>query len=531
MQSALNNLEAERAELDAVLASGMLGRTNNLVRLLTFVCEKYFDGTIDEIKEYSIAVHALGRPENFDPQVDTIVRVTAHALRKRLEDYYRTGGAQHPIHICLPPGHYVPKFIHADDLAPAHSELNESHVQQPLDSGTLLENGFQSPGHHEAALSLPEQSLTDDALRVGKSEPRRRFVLTGRTVTISAAVVFAALALSGLGLYRWSRTGSQEGRVLAPVVVEPAGISGPIVRAAVGDGRAPYVDRSGATWSSDHFCSGGSSFSVAGHSIQGTEDSQLFSAGRRGAFHCNYPVAPGTYEVHLLFAETAGLLENARNVVFSINGGPVTNLDVVDDAGGDDIATIKVFTDVKRESDGTIHLDFSTPDSFLNAIEILPGIPHRMLPIRIMAGPSLYRDSKGETWMPDRYYFGGRVNRFGSELAKVPDGRLFEWHRYGHFHYAIPVATSAKYTLKLYFMEHWFGVQNGSTGGVGSRVFDVSCNGVMLLKSFDIFGESGTEPLVKTFSHIEPTAQGKIEIYFTPGLNYPSVSAVEVIPE
>jgi Malectin domain len=531
LQSALNKLEAERAELDAVLASGMLGRTNNLVRLLTFVCEKYFDGTIDEIKEYSIAVQALGRPENFDPQVDTIVRVTAHALRKRLEDHYRTAGAQHSVHICLPPGHYVPKFIHTGDLGTAHSELNEGHGRQSLDNGTLQENGFLSPDHHELALSLPEQSPTDRALQARESTPGRRFVFLGRIATISAVIGFAAFALSGLVWYRWSRTGSHEGRILAPVVVEPASIPGLILRAAAGDGRAPYVDRSGATWGSDRFCSGGSSFSVAGHAIQGTEDSQLFSAGRRGAFRCNFPVPPGTYEVHLLFAETAGFLENARHVDFSINGGPVTYLDVVDDAGGDDIATVKVFTDVKPQSDGAIHLDFSNADAFLNAVEILPGIPHRMLPIRVMAGPSLYRDSKGETWLPDRYYFGGRVNRFGSDLSKVPDGRLFEWHRYGHFHYAIPVATAAKYTLKLYFMEHWFGVQNGSTGGVGSRVFDVSCNGVMLLKNFDIFGESGTEPLVKTFNHIEPTAQGKLEIYFTPGLNYPSVSAVEVIPE
>jgi hypothetical protein len=53
----------------------------------------------------------------------------------------------------------------------------------------------------------------------------------------------------------------------------------------------------------------------------------------------------------------------------------------------------------------------------------------------------------------------------------------------------------------------------------------------MLLKGFDIFREAGTTPLTKTFTHIEPTAQGKIEIYFTPGLNYPSVSAVEVLAE
>ena len=72
---------------------------------------------------------------------------------------------------------------------------------------------------------------------------------------------------------------------------------------------------------------------------------------------------------------------------------------------------------------------------------------------------------------------------------------------------------------------------SGSVGGVGSRVFDVSCDGRMLLQRFDIFGEAGTGPLVKTFTHVEPTTQGKLEIYFTPAINYPSVSAIEVLPE
>src|SRR5262249_20197148 len=179
--------------------------------------------------------------------------------------------------------------------------------------------------------------------------------------------------------------------------------------------------------------------------------------------------------------------------------------------------------------DGAIHLDFTTPESFLNAVEVLPGTPHHMLPIRIISGPSLYHDSNGNAWMLDRYFFGGRVARSSSDLSKVPEGRLFEWHRYGHFHYTVPVATGGRYTLRMYFLEHWFGLQNKSVGGEGSRVFDVSCNGSTILKGFDIFREAGAKPLMKTFNHIEPTAQGKIEIYFTAILNYPSISSLEII--
>ena len=160
MQSAISKLEAERAELDGILSSGVFGRTNNLVRLLTFVCGKYFEGAIDEIKEYSIAVHALGRPESFDPQVDTIVRVTAHALRRRLEDYYRTAGADHSVHICLPPGHYVPKFIHTGDL---ETTTSEPKLDEKLNGQSLDDAGFRVDGQQAQQFNAGITRATDDA--------------------------------------------------------------------------------------------------------------------------------------------------------------------------------------------------------------------------------------------------------------------------------------------------------------------------------------------------------------------------------
>lgn len=531
MQSAVSKLEAERAEVDDILSSGVFGRTNNLVRLLTFVCEKYFDGAIDEIKEYSIAVHALGRPESFDPQVDTIVRVTAHALRKRLEDYYRTAGADHPVHICLPSGHYVPKFIHTSDLeaAPGESKLEENRngpspdrTASPENSGAEVQQDNSAP---PLQVSNPERAA--EPANGGES----RITFSPFIRILLAVAIFAVIVFSVFGWKERNKTSGHETSTQSLVAAAPGFASGKVIRTSAGSGSAPYIDRGGTTWDSDRFCSGGTSFSVTGHAIQGTEDPQLFSSGRRGVFHCNYPVPPGIYEVHLLLAETSGLQEASRNVEFSINGGPHTSVDVVDDAGGDDIATTKIITDVSPATDGTIHLDFTAPEAFVNAVEILPGSPHRMLPVRIIVGHSPFRDSSGNVWMSDRYFFGGRLSSFGGDLSKVADGRLYEWHRFGHFHYVVPVAPAGKYTLKLYFMEHWFGVQNGGIGGLGSRVFDVSCNGSMLLKGFDIFREAGPEPLVKTFQHIEPTPQGKIEIYFTPATNYPSISAIEIIPE
>ena len=528
LESAINRLGAERAELDTVLASGMLGRTNNLVRFLAFVCEKYFEGAIDDIKEYSIAVQVLGRPKDFDPQVDTIVRVTAHALRKRLEEYYRTAGARHQVRISLPSGHYVPKFVHENELASERVglKLDEIHGAPSLDGAATQRNG--SLGDQQTSLLLPRPAPEGETQQRQGGKPTKEG--RARIGILKMAASFLVLACLIL-IFAWQKWSHQGDHAQALAAAVPLNTSERALRALAGDDRAPYIDHAGATWISDRFCSGGSSFSVTGHAIQGTEDPQLFTGGRRGIFDCNYPVPPGTYEVHLLVAEAAGYQENSRFVGFSINGKPLTTLDLVDDAGGNDISTTKIYAGIEPGSDGMIRLDFSTPDAFLNAVEILPSVAHRALPLRIVVGHSPYRDPQGNVWMPDRYFFGGRLSRFVGDLSKVPDGALYEWHRFGHFHYVVPVATGGKYTLKLYFLEHWFGIQNGGIGGIGSRVFDVYCNGSTLLKGFDIFREAGTEPLVKSFPHIDPTPQGKIEIYFTPSVNYPSVSAIEVIPE
>ena len=114
------NFDQERSELQSVLASGIFDRAPSLAQLLTYVCSRYFEGESEQIKEYSIGVEALGRGAEFDPKRDSIVRVEAHRLRKRLRDYYCKEGIGHAVHIVIPPGHYTPKFLPREELAPAN---------------------------------------------------------------------------------------------------------------------------------------------------------------------------------------------------------------------------------------------------------------------------------------------------------------------------------------------------------------------------------------------------------------------------
>lgn len=117
------------------------------------------------------------------------------------------------------------------------------------------------------------------------------------------------------------------------------------------------------------------------------------------------------------------------------------------------------------------------------------------------------------------------------DLTKIKNHDIYGYARVGRFRYDIPVVPREKYRVTLYFSEPWFGKHNWGNGGPGSRIFNVSCNGRMILENFDIMAEGGTNPVTKTFDNIQATAQGKIELSFIPVVNYPIVDAIEVLAE
>ena len=110
--------------MEAVLQSGIFTRAPNLESFFRYVCEHHFSGRAEQLKEYNIAVEALGRTPQFDQKKDSIVRVEAHRLRKRLSEYYAREGADHAIQILIPRGSYAPRFLCAlnplPNLLPGH---------------------------------------------------------------------------------------------------------------------------------------------------------------------------------------------------------------------------------------------------------------------------------------------------------------------------------------------------------------------------------------------------------------------------
>jgi hypothetical protein len=65
------------------------------------------------------------------------------------------------------------------------------------------------------------------------------------------------------------------------------------------------------------------------------------------------------------------------------------------------------------------------------------------------------------------------------------------------------------------------------------RSFDVYCNGLALLRHFDITREAGApnRSVDKVFRGLEPNALGKLVLNFVPVRNYACVNAIEILPE
>ncbi len=102
--------EEVRAELERVLSSAAFAGSNRLQLFLRHVTEQALAGQAERLKGYSIGLEVFGKDPSFDAQADSLVRVEAGRLRKKLEQYYLEEGADDPVEIRLPKGGYAPSF-------------------------------------------------------------------------------------------------------------------------------------------------------------------------------------------------------------------------------------------------------------------------------------------------------------------------------------------------------------------------------------------------------------------------------------
>src|SRR5215469_2247691 len=176
--------------LEEILRSPSFASSRRCQEFLRYVVSEVLEGRADSIKERSIAVDVFGKGLRFDPGSDSLIRVKAREVRKRLTEYYESV-PDSPLRIELPVGSYVPS-IRAIEARPVT-------VSPEIDVPSTLPELSQPPAN------------TPERVKTARSKP---IILL--TAVLSIALIGVVWAIS-----RKPHTGNEALNVWSPLLDNP----------------------------------------------------------------------------------------------------------------------------------------------------------------------------------------------------------------------------------------------------------------------------------------------------------------------
>ena len=105
-ETATREREALYAQIERLNRSSILHGSESLCKMLRYLAEHSLDGAATPLKEHQIATEVFGRAADFDPRLDSTVRVQTGRLRSKLAEYYAGEGAADRMVIEIPKGSY-----------------------------------------------------------------------------------------------------------------------------------------------------------------------------------------------------------------------------------------------------------------------------------------------------------------------------------------------------------------------------------------------------------------------------------------
>src|SRR5262245_3186954 len=109
--------EEIRRTLDRILNSRHFSQAPKKRKFVQLICDYYLAGRAKEINEHLIGLEVYERRDRYSPAEDPVVRVAAHDVRKRLEQYYLHEGRGDEVRLEIPIGSYEPVFKLASDAS------------------------------------------------------------------------------------------------------------------------------------------------------------------------------------------------------------------------------------------------------------------------------------------------------------------------------------------------------------------------------------------------------------------------------
>jgi TolB-like protein/Flp pilus assembly protein TadD len=204
-----NQVEAVRRHLQELLDSQSFANSKRSQDFLRLIVTHALEGDIDSLRERMIGAEMFGRPVSYDTGSDSVVRVRASELRKKLAQFYTTEGTDEiAVRFELPSGSYVPRFHFpgAEKRAPAPQ-------REPMSAEVAESASTKKTEPLQATLATPSEPST----RSG----RRGLVL---------AIAVAGILIAGLGGYlewrRWQNAANARKAIHAVAILPLQNLSG-----------------------------------------------------------------------------------------------------------------------------------------------------------------------------------------------------------------------------------------------------------------------------------------------------------------
>ncbi len=253
-----------------------------------------------------------------------------------------------------------------------------------------------------------------------------------------------------------------------------------------------------------------------------------------------------TITVQLATAMGDTLTTSGGTVELSVTGSAFLT-DVADNADGTYTASVSNTVEEEVTVSGTLDGTAITDTAVITfaAVEA-PNPAFEAEQATEPLGPSLLRINSGGgevtvasgVFLADQYFTGPSepyINTLLTEIENTEDDAIYFSERVttnaekpGPFSYEIPV-TAGTFTVKLYFAEIFWGVDNPQniSGDVGSRIFDISMEGMPIFTDYDLYKDVGSISADEKMYNIEVT-DGVLNITFEASVDKPKISAIEI---
>lgn len=210
-----------RQHLKEVLASHVFAGSKRTQGFLELIVAHALEGEFDQLHERMIGAEMFGRPLSYDTGSDSIVRVKATDVRKKLAQYYAEAKEQPPIRIELPSGSYVPRFHFEQPHPPALPKVDDWNPAE-VDHVPLQQSSFQG-----AIPAKVPATLAPSALR-----PR----LWQRRLIGIALGVAAVATLGYVGSRKWYSDSYSRSGIHSIVILPLENLSGDATQEYFADG-------------------------------------------------------------------------------------------------------------------------------------------------------------------------------------------------------------------------------------------------------------------------------------------------------